>query len=90
MEFKRCERCGCFFASNNNVCCNCQPKDTFEMSQLKSYFEETDSLGGDITATIDAVSYQTGISIKNLNRYLTHQEFLQDNKKITKTEINLK
>ena len=33
MEFKKCERCGCFFASNDNVCYNCLTKDRFEMSK---------------------------------------------------------
>ena len=36
MEFKRCSRCGCFFTSNDDVCCNCLSKDKFEMSLVGS------------------------------------------------------
>ena len=40
MEFKKCDRCGCFFTSNDNVCHNCLTKERFEMSKFKSYIEE--------------------------------------------------
>ena len=40
MEFRKCERCGCFFASNDNVCYNCLTKDRFEMSKFKTFIEE--------------------------------------------------
>jgi glycosyltransferase involved in cell wall biosynthesis len=33
MEFNRCERCGSFFISDNNVCCKCGPKDIIQHEQ---------------------------------------------------------
>ena len=54
MEFKKCERCGSFFLSESNVCENCSPKDSFELSKLRNYFE------GDIQAnSIDSISVDT-------------------------------
>jgi len=70
MEFKKCERCGCFFLSNYNVCENCSPKDSFEMSQLKNYFESEN-----YSNSINSISVDTGISVKNLNRYFENEEF---------------
>ena len=45
MDFKKCERCGCFFASNDNVCFNCLTKDRFEMSKFKTFIEENNIEG---------------------------------------------
>lgn len=69
MEFKKCERCGCFFVSNEEICCNCAPKDRFEISKLKNYFESNEEEN-----SINNISIATGISIKNLNRYLASNE----------------
>lgn len=70
MEFKKCERCGCFFLSESNVCENCSPKDNFEMSKLKNYFESEN-----YSNSINSISVDTGITVKNLNRYLENDEF---------------
>ena len=43
MEFKKCKRCGCFFVSNNDICGKCSPKDEYEITKLKNYFEENNS-----------------------------------------------
>ena len=40
MEFKKCERCGAFFASNDNVCYNCSTKEKAEFSKFKTYIDE--------------------------------------------------
>ena len=40
MNFNKCSRCGCFFMTNSSVCPNCQPKDQYEMGQLKNFLEE--------------------------------------------------
>ena len=37
MNFNKCSRCGCFFMSETTVCPNCQPKDQYEMGQLKNF-----------------------------------------------------
>ena len=39
MEFKKCERCGCFFVSQDNVCYNCITKDRAEINMLRNYFD---------------------------------------------------
>lgn len=70
MEFKKCERCGCFFASDNNICCNCEPKDNLEMLTLKSYLEINNQEN-----SVENISINTGISEKNLNRYLNMEGF---------------
>lgn len=72
MEFKKCERCGCFFASNDNVCYNCLTKDRFEMSKFKNFIEENNI--NQINSLSD-LSIQTGISQKNLNRFLGYEDF---------------
>ena len=74
MEFKKCPRCGNFFASNEPICCNCVPKDRYEMSKLINYFETNDFSG-----SIDALAINTGISQKNLNRYLDQDTILNLN-----------
>ena len=65
MEFNRCSRCGAFFATQNNVCPNCAPKDACEQLTLKNYLEENS-----MPASMEALSADTGITIKNLNRFL--------------------
>lgn len=70
MNFNKCCRCGCFFMSDNNVCPNCQPKDQYEMNQLKNFLEENTS-----QINIDNLSSYTGISVKNLNRFLAQEQF---------------
>lgn len=69
MNLNKCSRCGCFFNSNNNVCPNCEQKDLSEMSTLRNYIEENNN------ASIENISFSTGISEKNLNRYLKYDEF---------------
>ncbi len=80
MEFKKCERCGCFFVSEDCVCVNCLSKDKLEISKLKDYFSK-DNYSNSLTG----ISVDTGISEKNLTRYLESQDF---EKIKTITEIN--
>ncbi len=72
MEFKKCERCGCFYASNDNVCYNCLTKDKYEMSKFKNYINENNL--SEINS-LNEISSQTGISNKNLNRFLGYEDF---------------
>lgn len=67
MEFKKCARCGSFFVSNNDVCCNCEPKDTLELSKLNNYIEKYGN-----SNSLDEISVSTGISLNNLNRYINN------------------
>lgn len=70
MELNKCKRCGAFFASNNNVCPNCEPKDVAELSKLKNFLAENDCPN-----SIDILASNTGISAKNLNRFLEQEDF---------------
>ncbi len=69
MEFKKCSRCGCFYVSGNEVCCNCQPKDNLEIAKLNNYIEKYGN-----NYSLDELSVGTGISVKNLNRYINNNE----------------
>jgi len=71
MNFNKCSRCGCFFINGADVCPNCSSKDQLEINRLKNYIEENINA----TSSIDEVSYSTGISAKNLNRFFKQDEF---------------
>lgn len=78
-EFKKCERCGNFFVSNNNVCGNCSSKDEFEITKLKNYFELNSE-----ASSLEEISNDTGITVKNLDRYMDFNEFKDVSKEILK------
>lgn len=65
MDFKKCARCGAFFLSADSVCFNCKPKDKVEASKLQTYIEGNGSI-----SSIEEISLNTGISTKNVIRYL--------------------
>ncbi len=65
MEFKKCERCGAFFVTEGEICQNCTPKDRLDMIKFQDYIEET------LDNSANSISINTGISLKNVNRYLT-------------------
>ena len=71
MEFKKCTRCGNFFITNTIICGDCLNKENLEISKLRSYFEIND---GEIPS-MEHLSLQTGIAIKNLNRQLQEHDF---------------
>ena len=73
MEVKRCARCGGFFETVNEVCNNCASKDSKDLGKLKNYLNGYDYSAGK-TTKID-VSVSTGITMKNLNRFLAGEEF---------------
>ena len=69
MEFNKCSRCGNFFVSNDDVCPKCKTKDTLEFETFKSYIAENG-----INNNLDILSSETGISVKNINRYLNYTD----------------
>lgn len=71
MELKRCDRCGSFFVSESNVCQGCLKKDTADVLKLRGFLE-TQNLE---LKDKDELAMQTGISIKNIDRYLAMDEF---------------
>lgn len=64
MEFKKCARCGAFFVTDGDVCQNCMPKDRLDRVKFQNYIDNN------IQDTADTISLNTGISIRNVNRYL--------------------
>lgn len=66
MEFKKCARCGGFFLSDNDVCPKCLPKDKSDISKLTNYINDNVVTN----FTIANLSANTGITLKNINRYL--------------------
>ena len=70
MDFNKCSICGNFYLSTGNVCPKCSTKDGFEFSTFKSYIQENG-----LTESLDTISGQTGISVKNLNRFMGYDEF---------------
>lgn len=77
MEFNKCSRCGNFFISNDDVCPKCKTKDTLEFETFKSYITENG-----INNNLDILSNETGISVKNINRYLNYTNFNNENPNI--------
>ena len=71
MELKRCVRCGKFYASDVDVCKECEKKDLSDISKLKVFFAENYVTG----VSKMEISASTGISARNLNRYLSYEEF---------------
>ncbi len=65
MEFNKCSRCGNFFVSNDAVCPKCKAKDNFEFETFKNYVIENG-----LTQNLDTISSQTGIAVRNLNRFI--------------------
>lgn len=74
MNFNKCERCGCFFATDNSTCPSCSTKDNIEMNTLKNYLINNSTIDG-ITTNVASISSQTGITVKNLNRFLESKAF---------------
>ena len=78
MNLNKCSRCGCFFASTTDVCPKCESKDENDIAQLKNFLSESD--GSSIS--LEDLSLSTGVSLKNVNRFL-------QNKDLHKTFTNL-
>lgn len=77
MEFKKCMRCGCFFMSDDNVCCNCKSRDRMDIAKLNSILDESRSFN-----SIQDLSIASGVNINNLNRFIA-------NNQISNLDINL-
>lgn len=70
MEFKKCNRCGCFFVAENDVCGKCIPKDETEIIKLRNYFDNNS-----VVTSLEEISNTTGITVKNLDRHINTDEF---------------
>jgi len=67
MELNKCGRCGAFHANESDVCPKCAGKDILELSTFKSYIAENGM------SSVDTIATQTGITQKNVNRFLEAQ-----------------
>ena len=79
MEVVRCSRCGAFYTNGGYVCSKCTDKDNLELSTFKNFVEEN---GVDLKS-LNQISISTGISEKNLNRFLNY-DGLEGYKKLFK------
>lgn len=70
MEFKKCVRCGCFFASDDDVCCNCHSKDELDISRLNTFLDNSF-----VEHSVSSLAAGTGISEKNINRFIENKSF---------------
>lgn len=70
MEVKRCARCGSFLTSYDTICISCSNKDKSEIQSLKNYFDQNNG-----SYTLKELSIHTGITEKNLNRYMSNEDF---------------
>ena len=70
MEFNRCSRCGSFYVAQGNVCPKCSAKDGMEFSNFINYIQENG-----LDDSLDKISGQIGVSVKNLNRFLNYEDF---------------
>ena len=77
MEFNRCSRCGSFYLAEGNVCPKCAGKDGFEFSTFINYIEENG-----FENSLETIAGETGISVKNLNRFLGYEDFKNYQKKL--------
>ena len=78
MDFNKCSRRGSFYLSTGNVCPKCSSKDQLEFSTFKTYISENG-----FEENLEKVSGETGISIKNLNRFMqeiNNTNYLNNNK----------
>ena len=85
MDFNRCSRCGNFYLSEGDVCPKCSAKDNLEFSTFKNYVEENG-----LNDTLGNISGQTGISVKNLNRFLGYNGISDNLGNNIEDNLNLK
>lgn len=71
LEAKKCVRCGNMYISDADVCGSCQAKDGVDLYKLKGFFVEN---GYDKVSQVELAA-RTGISNKNLSRFLNYDEF---------------
>ena len=70
MDFNKCIRCGCFFASESSVCPNCQAKDKVDMNTIQNYLKYND-----MPNSVESLASQSGGSLKNISRFMEDNDF---------------
>lgn len=71
VEARKCARCGCMYIADTEVCGKCQTKDGADLHRLKGFVENQGY--GELTQRELAIA--TGITNKNLSRFLGYDEF---------------
>lgn len=69
MEFNKCSQCGSFFASTGKLCPNCTTIDNNKIQKLANYLEDYS-----MPNSLNQLSYDTGISVKDLSRYIQEND----------------
>ena len=70
MKFNKCVRCGCFFSLIDDVCPSCKSKDEVDKHTLKNFLDNADA-----PLSLDSLSFNSGVELKNINRYMESKEF---------------
>ena len=83
MKFNKCSRCGCFFSSVDDVCPSCKSKDEIDKNTLKNYLDNNDN-----PISLDSLSFNSGVELKNINRYMESKEFSTYKKMIVNDDFN--
>ena len=83
MKFNKCSRCGCFFSSVDDVCTSCKSKDEIDKHTLKNYLDNNDN-----PISLDSLSFNSGVELKNINRYMESKEFSTYKKMIVNDDFN--
>ena len=84
MNFKTCVRCGCFFSSDDSLCPNCKTKDEVDKNSLKNFLANND-----IPNNYESLSYMSGVSLKNINRFMETKEFSSLKDFLNRQNLNL-
>lgn len=71
VEAKKCVRCGCMYISDTEVCGKCEKKDGADIFKLRGFLNG----GYEEDLTQGEIAVATGISSKNLSRFLGYDEF---------------
>lgn len=67
MVINQCNRCGAFYTTEGDVCPKCYNKDNLELSTFKTYIEQNG------VSSIDNMATETGITQKNVSRFLGYE-----------------
>ena len=65
MEFKKCNRCGNFFVSENNICYECEIKDKADIAKLNNILINNSEIN-----SINDLSSTSGVNPSNINRFI--------------------
>lgn len=65
MDFKKCNRCGNFFTSVNDICYECEIKDRADIAKLNNILINNSGIN-----SINELSANSGVNPSNINRFI--------------------